>query len=141
MPEQEIPSEKAKQIETAASIPADETTITAPTHVAESKQPALTQSPPQNSRQIEENNHKTEAAASIQTSPAVAAVHSPQAAPPSSENCVEETPQKSETISNENTVEKVSTKVIDTEKIEEKMSNLNTNSEAHSSTFSRDFCS
>ena len=60
------------------------------------------------------------------------------------ENSIEENQRKTETICNENkTAEKeIVTEVVaavDTTKIEEKMSNLNTKSEAHSSTFSQDF--
>merc|ERR1711971_1328385 len=111
--------------------------------VEESNQPTavLTQSPPQISRQIEESNHKIEPAASIQVeTPKVA----PLEAAPSTENSIEEnqkTTTKTETISNEKnktaeteivTEVVAASAVVDTTKIEEKMSNLNTNSEAHS---------
>ena len=154
MPE-EVPSEKvvetekketAASIQSAASIPVAEPEVVtikpAPTPpvVEESNQPTavLTQSPPQISRQIEESNHKIEPAASIQA-------ETPKAAPPT-ENSIEEnqkTTTKTETISNENKTAETeivtASAVVDTTKIEEKMSNLNTNSEAHSSMFSRDF--
>ena len=154
---EEVPSEKvvetekketAASIQSAASIPVAEPEVVtikpAPTPpvVEESNQPTavLTQSPPQISRQIEESNHKIEPAASIQA-------ETPKAAPPT-ENSIEEnqkTTTKTETISNENKTAEIVTEVVaasavvDTTKIEEKMSNLNTNSEAHSSMFSRDF--
>ena len=152
---EEVPSEKvvetekketAASIQSAASIPVAEPEVVtikpAPTPpvVEESNQPTavLTQSPPQISRQIEESNHKIEPAASIQA-------ETPKAAPPT-ENSIEEnqkTTTKTETISNENKTAETeivtASAVVDTTKIEEKMSNLNTNSEAHSSMFSRDF--
>ena len=160
---EEVPSEKvavaeqtekietAASIQSAASIPVAEPEVVtikpAPTPpvVEESNQPTavLTQSPPQISRQIEESNHKIEPAASIQA-------ETPKAAPPT-ENSIEEnqkTTTKTETISNEKnktaeteivTEVVAASAVVDTTKIEEKMSNLNTNSEAHSSMFSRDF--
>ena len=156
---EEVPSEKvvetekketAASIQSAASIPVAEPEVVtikpAPTPpvVEESNQPTavLTQSPPQISRQIEESNHKIEPAASIQA-------ETPKAAPPT-ENSIEEnqkTTTKTETISNENKTAEAelvtevvaASAVVDTTKIEEKMSNLNTNSEAHSSMFSRDF--
>ena len=152
---EEVPSEKvvetekketAASIQSAASIPVAEPEVVtikpAPTPpvVEESNQPTavLTQSPPQISRQIEESNHKIEPAASIQA-------ETPKAAPPT-ENSIEEnqkTTTKTETISNENKIAETeivtASAVVDTTKIEEKMSNLNTNSEAHSSMFSRDF--
>ena len=162
MPE-EVPSEKVavaeqtEKIETAASnqsaasIPVAEPEVVtikpAPTPpvVEESNQPTavLTQSPPQISRQIEESNHKIEPAASIQAETTTAAPPPLEAAPPT-ENSIEENQRKTETIYNENkTAEKeIVTEVVaavDTTKIEEKMSNLNTKSEAHSSTFSQDF--
>ena len=150
--------ETAASIQSAASIPVAEpepevvTIKPAPTPpvVEESNQPTavLTQSPPQISRQIEESNHKIEPAASIQAETPKAAQL--EAAPPT-ENSIEEnqkTTTKTETISNENkktaeteivTEVVAASAVVDTTKIEEKMSNLNTNSEAHSSMFSRDF--
>ena len=152
---EEVPSEKvvetekketAASIQSAASIPVAEPEVVtikpAPTPpvVEESNQPTavLTQSPPQISRQIEESNHKIEPAASIQA-------ETPKTAPPT-ENSIEEnqkTTTKTETISNENKTAETeivtASAVVDTTKIEEKMSNLNTNSEAHSSMFSRDF--
>ena len=152
---EEVPSEKvvetekketAASIQSAASIPVAEPEVVtikpAPTPpvVEESNQPTavLTQSSPQISRQIEESNHKIESAASIQA-------ETPKAAPPT-ENSIEEnqkTTTKTETISNENKTAETeivtASAVVDTTKIEEKMSNLNTNSEAHSSMFSRDF--
>ena len=163
---EEVPSEKiavaeqtekietAASIQSAASIPEPEvvTIKPAPTPpvVEESNQPTavLTQSPPQISRQIEESNHKIEPAASIQAETPKAA---PLEAAPPTENSIEEnqkTTTKTETISNEKnkTAETeivtelvAASAVVDTTKIEEKMSNLNTNSEAHSSMFSRDF--
>ena len=150
--------ETAASIQSAASIPVAEpepevvTIKPAPTPpvVEESNQPTavLTQSPPQISRQIEESNHKIEPAASIQAETPKAAQL--EAAPPT-ENSIEEnqkTTTKTETISNEKnktaeteivTEVVAASAVVDTTKIEEKMSNLNTNSEAHSSMFSRDF--
>ena len=164
---EEVPSEKvavaeqtekietAASIQSAASIPVAEPEVVtikpAPTPpvVEESNQPTavLTQSPPQISRQIEESNHKIEPAASIQAETPKAAQL--EAAPPT-ENSIEEnqkTTTKTETISNENKTAETeivtevvaASAVVDTTKIEEKMSNLNTNSEAHSSMFSRDF--
>ena len=163
---EEVPSEKiavaeqtekietAASIQSAASIPEPEvvTIKPAPTPpvVEESNQPTavLTQSPPQISRQIEESNHKIEPAASIQAETPKAA---PLEAAPPTENSIEEnqkTTTKTETISNEKnktaeteivTEVVAASAVVDTTKIEEKMSNLNTNSEAHSSMFSRDF--
>ena len=149
----------AASIQSAASIPVAEpvaepevvTIKPAPTPpvVEESNQPTavLTQSPPQISRQIEESNHKIEPAASIQAETPKAA---PLEAAPPTENSIEEkqkTTTKTETISNENKTAETeivtevvaASAVVDTTKIEEKMSNLNTNSEAHSSMFSRDF--
>ena len=161
---EEVPSEKvvetekketAASIQSAASIPVAEPEVVtikpAPTPpvVEESNQPTavLTQSPPQISRQIEESNHKIEPAASIQAETPKAA---PLEAAPPTENSIEEnqkTTTKTETISNENKTAETeivtevvaASAVVDTTKIEEKMSNLNTNSEAHSSMFSRDF--
>ena len=157
---EEVPSEKvvetekketAASIQSAASIPVAEPEVVtikpAPTPpvVEESNQPTavLTQSPPQISRQIEESNHKIEPAASIQAETPKAAQL--EAATPT-ENSIEEnqkTTTKTETISNENKTAETeivtASAVVDTTKIEEKMSNLNTNSEAHSSMFSRDF--
>ena len=164
---EEVPSEKvavaeqtekietAAFIQSAASIPVAEPEVVtikpAPTPpvVEESNQPTavLTQSPPQISRQIEESNHKIEPAASIQAETPKAA---PLEAAPPTENSIEEnqkTTTKTETISNENKTAETeivtevvaASAVVDTTKIEEKMSNLNTNSEAHSSMFSRDF--
>ena len=165
---EEVPSEKvavaeqtekiepAASIQSAASIPVAEPEVVtikpAPTPpvVEESNQPTavLTQSPPQISRQIEESNHKIEPAASIQAETPKAA---PLEAAPPTENSIEEnqkTTTKTETISNEKnktaeteivTEVVAASAVVDTTKIEEKMSNLNTNSEAHSSMFSRDF--
>ena len=157
---EEVPSEKvvetekketAASIQSAASIPVAEPEVVtikpAPTPpvVEESNQPTavLTQSAPQISRQIEESNHKIEPAASIQAETPKAA---PLEAAPPTENSIEEnqkTTTKTETISNENKTAETeivtASAVVDTTKIEEKMSNLNTNSEAHSSMFSRDF--
>ena len=148
---EEVPSEKvavaetekietAASIQSAASIPVEEPEVDtikpAPTAV-------LTQSPPQISRQIEESNHKIEPAASIQAKTPKAA---PLEAALPTENSIEEnqkTTTKTETISNENKTAETeivtASAVVDTTKIEEKMSNLNTNSEAHSSMFSQDF--
>lgn len=158
---EEVPSEKvavaeqtekietAASIQSAASIPVAEPEVVtikpAPTPpvVEESNQPTavLTQSPPQISRQIEESNHKIEPAASIQAETPKAA---PLEAAPPTENSIEEnqkTTTKTETISNEKnktaeteivTEVVTASAVVDTTKIEEKMSNLNTNSEAHS---------
>merc|ERR1712166_1013746 len=144
--------ETAASIQSAASIPVAEPEVVtikpAPTPpvVEESNQPTavLTQSPPQISRQIEESNHKIEPAASIQAETTTAAPPPLEAAPPT-ENSIEEnqktkTTTKTETISNENNTAETEivtevvavSAVVDTTKIEEKMSNLNTNSEAHS---------
>merc|ERR550534_2302665 len=136
---EEVPSEKVAVAEQTEKIEPAPT----PPFVEESNQPTavLTQSPPQISRQIEESNHKIEPAASIQAETPKAA---PIVAAPPTENSIEEnqkTTTKTETISNEKnktaeteivTEVVAASAVVDTTKIEEKMSNLNTNSEAHS---------